>query len=131
MPWRPPTAGFPDTTLNYPPGVDFDLSDDQLAVLLEEVGHHVAPVPFLPAVLAIEAFRHAHRAAKAEPLLSGEHTACVAMVAGADAVRALLDRGATSGALELAVEYGDVSIAASTTKTWGSDASKRVMASAP
>jgi alkylation response protein AidB-like acyl-CoA dehydrogenase len=50
----------------------------ELAVLLEEIGRHVAPVPFLSSVLAIEAFRRAGDAATVEQLVGGERIACVA-----------------------------------------------------
>ncbi|HEY7437997.1 MAG TPA: acyl-CoA dehydrogenase family protein, partial [Acidimicrobiia bacterium] len=50
----------------------------ELAVLLEEIGRHAAPVPFLSTVLAIEAFRSAGDAATVEQLVQGERIACVA-----------------------------------------------------
>ncbi len=239
----------------------------ELGVLLEEIGRHVAPAPFLPTVLAIDMFRRVGDVRAVERMLAGEVRACIAWsrhpevvraepagrewvltgrpdpvpyasvadlalvvatdpdgpalfgvdldvkgrpaaepamdltrpiawlelhrdpawrLGGADMVQALLDQGATatalemlggaSRALELTVEYAkervqfgrpigsfqavkhrcadmlvdvegmrstsywaawclaagddDQSVAASTAKTWGSDASKRVMASA-
>ena len=59
----------------------------ELAVLLEEVGRHVAPVPFLPTVLALDALQRAGSPAVAEQLLAGEGTACVAWSRDAEAVR--------------------------------------------
>jgi alkylation response protein AidB-like acyl-CoA dehydrogenase len=50
----------------------------ELAVLLEEVGRHVAPAPFLAQVLAIDALTRAGRADAVAALLAGEQTACLA-----------------------------------------------------
>jgi len=239
----------------------------ELAVLLEEIGRHVAPAPFLPTVLALEVFRQEGDVRAVERVLAGDLRVSIARsrqpavvraeraggewvltgrtdpvmyasvadlvlvfasdadgpalfgvdldavgrpsaeaamdltrpiawleldrvdawrIGGSDTVTALLDRGATatalemlggaSRAMEMAVEYAkervqfgrpigsfqavkhrcadmlvdvegmrstaywaawclgaddpDQSIAASTAKAWGSDASKRVMASA-
>jgi alkylation response protein AidB-like acyl-CoA dehydrogenase len=60
----------------------------ELAVLLEEVGRHVAPAPFLPTVLAIEIARLAGDASLVERLLAGGTVACVAWSRRADAVTA-------------------------------------------
>ncbi len=65
----------------------------ELGVLLEEVGRHVAPAPFLGTVLAIEIARRAGDTALVERLLSGEQVACVARSRLTDAVRA--ERGAS------------------------------------
>jgi alkylation response protein AidB-like acyl-CoA dehydrogenase len=214
----------------------------EVAVLAEELGRHAAPAPFVPTVLALDAFAQAGDSEWTERLLSGDALACIAWdpaapvpyapsadvaivctddgvvavekidkpkrepamdltrelgwldvdlakgrsLGGADARERLLDRGATftsadllggaGRALDMAVEYAkdrvqfgrpigsfqavkhrcadmlvdvegmrsavywaawciaagdrDASVAASTAKTWCSDASKRVMASA-
>jgi alkylation response protein AidB-like acyl-CoA dehydrogenase len=60
----------------------------ELGVLLEEVGRHVAPAPFLPTVLALEVSRRVGDASTVETLLSGGLIACVARSRQADAVRA-------------------------------------------
>jgi alkylation response protein AidB-like acyl-CoA dehydrogenase len=223
------------------------LGSVEVAVLVEELGRHGAPAPFVPTVLALDALAGAGEDAWVDRLLNGDAIACVAwdpaapvpyapsadiaivladdgvyafdvggaasgerprrepamdltrelgwlpfdratarQLGGIDARRRLLDRGATftsadllgsaSRALDMAVEYAkdrvqfgrpigsfqavkhrcadmlvdvegmrstvywaawcigagdpDASVAASTAKTWCSDASKRVMASA-
>jgi alkylation response protein AidB-like acyl-CoA dehydrogenase len=60
----------------------------ELGVLLEEVGRHVAPAPFVTTVLGIEIARRAGDSALVEQLLSGEQIACVARSRRPDAVRA-------------------------------------------
>jgi alkylation response protein AidB-like acyl-CoA dehydrogenase len=50
----------------------------ELAVLVEELGRHVAPVPFLPSVLALDALHVAGVDTWTERLLSGEAIGCVA-----------------------------------------------------
>jgi alkylation response protein AidB-like acyl-CoA dehydrogenase len=66
----------------------------ELGVLLEEVGRHVAPAPFVTTVLAIEISRRAGDSALVEQLLSGEQIACVARSRRLDAVRAVRDGSA-------------------------------------
>ncbi|MGZ8764153.1 MAG: acyl-CoA dehydrogenase family protein [Acidimicrobiia bacterium] len=66
----------------------------ELAVLLEAVGAHVAPTPFLSQVLAIDVLGRAGRSDGVAPLLAGERIACVAWSRAAGAVRATAD-GAT------------------------------------
>ena len=60
----------------------------ELAVLLEEVGRHAAPAPFLVQVLAIDALARAGRSDAVEALLTGGRTACVAWSKAAGAVTA-------------------------------------------
>jgi alkylation response protein AidB-like acyl-CoA dehydrogenase len=60
----------------------------ELAVLLEEVGRHVAPAPFLPTVLAIDAFGRAGDPETVGALLGGERVACIAWSRRSDAVSA-------------------------------------------
>jgi alkylation response protein AidB-like acyl-CoA dehydrogenase len=60
----------------------------ELAVLLEEIGRHVAPAPFLPTVLAIDLARLAGDHDLVARLLGGDAVACVAWSRRADAVRA-------------------------------------------
>jgi alkylation response protein AidB-like acyl-CoA dehydrogenase len=50
----------------------------ELAVLLDELGRHAAPVPFLPTVLATYAFGAAGDDATVQRLLVGDAVACVA-----------------------------------------------------
>jgi alkylation response protein AidB-like acyl-CoA dehydrogenase len=50
----------------------------EVAVLLEEIGRHCAPAPFLPTVLATFAFGAAGDHATVERLLAGDAIACVA-----------------------------------------------------
>jgi alkylation response protein AidB-like acyl-CoA dehydrogenase len=63
----------------------------ELAVLLEEIGRHVAPAPFRSAALAIGACARAGRDGAVAALLSGEHHACIAWSRRADAVTATPD----------------------------------------
>ncbi len=65
-------------------GVDADerhgglgLGAVEVAVLLEEIGRHAAPVPFLPTVLAARAFAAAGDDATVERLVNGDAIACV------------------------------------------------------
>jgi alkylation response protein AidB-like acyl-CoA dehydrogenase len=50
----------------------------ELGVLLEELGRHVAPVPFLPTAATIEVARRAGAADLAADLVDGSRTACIA-----------------------------------------------------
>ena len=59
-------------------GGGLGLGTVEVAVLLEEVGRHAAPAPFLPTVLALAALRRAGRAGEVERVLAGELLACVA-----------------------------------------------------
>src|SRR5574341_2589958 len=77
------------------PGVDVSEADGglglgpvEVAVLLEEVGGHAAPAPFLSTVLALNALAAAGRSDDVERLMSGEAIGCVAWSARGDAVRA-------------------------------------------
>ena len=63
----------------------------ELAVLLEAVGRHVAPVPFLTQVLAIDALVRAGSGERVESLLGGETLACVAWSKASGAVTASAD----------------------------------------
>jgi alkylation response protein AidB-like acyl-CoA dehydrogenase len=63
----------------------------EAAVLAEEIGSHVAPVPFSPSILALDALRRAGAQPWVEELLHGEILGCVAwsrrpgaVTAGAD-----------------------------------------------
>jgi alkylation response protein AidB-like acyl-CoA dehydrogenase len=60
----------------------------ELAVLLEEIGSHVAPTPFLPTVLALEIFRRVGDIRGVERALAGDLRACIAWSRKPDAVRA-------------------------------------------
>jgi alkylation response protein AidB-like acyl-CoA dehydrogenase len=60
----------------------------ELAVLLEEIGRHVAPVPFRSTALALGACARAGRDETVAALLSGERVACVAWARRPDAVTA-------------------------------------------
>jgi alkylation response protein AidB-like acyl-CoA dehydrogenase len=82
------------------------------AVLLEQVGRHVAPVPFLPSLLALGALARAAddgvRDAEPwiDPLLSGEAVGCVAwgdgpVIAAPDADVAVLHTAAGVSAVDL------------------------------
>jgi alkylation response protein AidB-like acyl-CoA dehydrogenase len=62
----------------------------ETAVLLEEVGRHVAPVPYLQTVLALGALRRAGRTDWVERLLSGESVGTVAARPGALTIAAPL-----------------------------------------
>ncbi len=61
----------------------------ELAVLLEEVGRHVAPVPFRSTALALAVCERAGDADRIAELLSGEQIACVAWSRRPDAVTAV------------------------------------------
>jgi alkylation response protein AidB-like acyl-CoA dehydrogenase len=63
----------------------------EIAVLLEEVGRHVAPAPFLQTVLALGALERAGEHERVDRLLSSEGAACVAWNARPDGVRADAD----------------------------------------
>jgi alkylation response protein AidB-like acyl-CoA dehydrogenase len=65
----------------------------ELAVLLEEVGRHVAPAPFLTTVLAIEMFRRVGDGRAVERALAGDVRACIAWSRKPDAVRASQEGG--------------------------------------
>lgn len=54
----------------------------ELAVLLEQLGAHVAPVPFLPTAVTIEAARRAGAGAVVASLVDGARVACVAWSPG-------------------------------------------------
>jgi alkylation response protein AidB-like acyl-CoA dehydrogenase len=60
----------------------------ELAVLLEEVGRHVAPAPFLPTVVALEMFRRVGDVRAVERALAGDVRACIAWSREPGAVRA-------------------------------------------
>ena len=60
----------------------------EVAVLLEEVGRHVAPAPFAATVLALDALTVAGETDRVEDLLRGDTLACVAWSRRGDAVRA-------------------------------------------
>jgi alkylation response protein AidB-like acyl-CoA dehydrogenase len=66
----------------------------EISVLLEEVGRHVAPAPFLPTVLALGALERAGEHDRADRLLSSEAAGCIAWSARSDAVRAEPDGAA-------------------------------------
>ncbi len=81
-------------------GVAFDEADGgldlgvvELAVLVEELGRHCAPVPYLPSVLVARAARRAGRRDDVAALLSGATVGTVAWSKELDAVRADLDGG--------------------------------------
>jgi len=63
----------------------------EVAVLLEEVGRHVAPAPFAATVLALDALTLAGDTERVEDLLRGDALACVAWSRRGDAVRAEAD----------------------------------------
>jgi alkylation response protein AidB-like acyl-CoA dehydrogenase len=60
----------------------------ELGVLLEELGRHVAPVPFLPTAMTIELARRAGADDLTAELVGGTRTACVAWSAGTASLRA-------------------------------------------
>jgi alkylation response protein AidB-like acyl-CoA dehydrogenase len=60
----------------------------ELAVLLEEIGRHVAPAPFLPTVLALEMFRRVGDGRAVERSLAGDVRACIAWSRNPESVRA-------------------------------------------
>jgi alkylation response protein AidB-like acyl-CoA dehydrogenase len=55
----------------------------EVAVLVEELGRHAAPAPFVPTVLALDAFAHAGDDEWVQRLSSGDAIACVAWDAAA------------------------------------------------
>ena len=59
------------------------LGSVEVAVLVEELGRHAAPAPFVPTVLALDALARAGDDAWVERLLTGDAIACVAWDAGA------------------------------------------------
>ncbi|MDQ1466068.1 MAG: hypothetical protein QOH10_483 [Actinomycetota bacterium] len=63
----------------------------ELAVLLEEIGRHLAPVPFRSTTLAIGACARAELDRAVASLVSGENVACIAWSRRADAVTANAD----------------------------------------
>jgi alkylation response protein AidB-like acyl-CoA dehydrogenase len=73
----------------------------EVAVVVEELGRHAAPVPFVPAVLALGAFAEAGERAWVERLLGGDAIACIAWdpsapvpyAASADVALVLADDG--------------------------------------
>src|SRR4051794_24810378 len=60
----------------------------ELGVLLEEIGRHVAPIPFLPTALALEISRQVGDIRAAERILAGDLRACIAWSRDQDAVHA-------------------------------------------
>jgi alkylation response protein AidB-like acyl-CoA dehydrogenase len=60
----------------------------ELGVLLEELGRHVAPVPFLPTALTIELARRAGAHDLVADLVAGARTACVAWSPGTASLHA-------------------------------------------
>src|SRR4051794_17845875 len=64
----------------------------ELGVLLEELGRHVAPVPFLPTAVTIELARRAGATELVASLVDGSRTACVAWSAGTATLRVDGDR---------------------------------------
>jgi alkylation response protein AidB-like acyl-CoA dehydrogenase len=100
------------------------LGSVEVAVLAEELGRHAAPAPFVPAVLALDAFAQAGDEAWVARLLNGDAIACVAwdpgapvpyapsadvaVVLGDDGVYALEpgDRPAREPAMDLTRELG-------------------------
>ena len=89
----------------------------ETAVLLEEIGRHTAPVPFLPSLLALGSLTEAAAAGVAEahswigPLGSGETLGCVSWSRSLGAVRAGPD-GSLSGRPDpvIAAPVADVAI---------------------
>jgi alkylation response protein AidB-like acyl-CoA dehydrogenase len=65
------------------PGGGLGLGSVEVAVLVEELGRHAAPAPFVPTVLALDAFAGAGDDAWVGRLLSGDAIACVAWDADA------------------------------------------------
>src|SRR6476661_3834721 len=59
----------------------------ELGVLLEELGRHVAPVPFLPTAMTIELARRAGAGDLVASLVDGSRTACVAWSPGTATLR--------------------------------------------
>jgi alkylation response protein AidB-like acyl-CoA dehydrogenase len=64
----------------------------ELGVLLEELGRHVAPVPFLPTAITIELARRAGAGDVVADLVDGSRTACIAWSPGTATLRADGDR---------------------------------------
>jgi alkylation response protein AidB-like acyl-CoA dehydrogenase len=64
-------------------GGGLGLGSVEVAVLVEELGRHAAPAPFVPTVLALDVFARAGDRAWVERLLTGDAIACVAWDAGA------------------------------------------------
>jgi len=60
----------------------------ELGVLLEEIGRHVAPSPFLPTVLTLEICRRVGDGRAVERILAGDLRACIAWSRQPEAVRA-------------------------------------------
>src|SRR3954469_16323992 len=60
----------------------------ELGVLLEELGRHVAPVPFLPTAMTIELARRAGADELVAELVGGTRTACAAWSTGTASLRA-------------------------------------------
>jgi alkylation response protein AidB-like acyl-CoA dehydrogenase len=54
------------------------LGSVEVAVLVEELGRHAAPAPFVPAVLALDVFERAGEDEWVQRLLAGDALACVA-----------------------------------------------------
>jgi alkylation response protein AidB-like acyl-CoA dehydrogenase len=65
----------------------------EIAVLLEEVGRHVAPAPFLPTVLALGALERAGEHDRVDHLLESEGVGSIAWSGRPDAVAAERDGG--------------------------------------
>src|SRR4051812_21445689 len=59
----------------------------ELGVMLEEIGRHVAPVPFLPTAVTIEVARRAGATDLVAGLVGGARTACVAWSSGTATLR--------------------------------------------
>jgi alkylation response protein AidB-like acyl-CoA dehydrogenase len=64
-------------------GGGLGLGSVEVAVLAEELGRHAAPAPFIPTVLALDAFAAAGDDAWVQRLLAGDAIACVAWSAAA------------------------------------------------
>jgi alkylation response protein AidB-like acyl-CoA dehydrogenase len=64
-------------------GGGLGLGSVEVAVLVEELGRHTAPVPFVPTVLALDAFARAGDDEWVQRLLAGDARACVAWDASA------------------------------------------------
>jgi alkylation response protein AidB-like acyl-CoA dehydrogenase len=73
--------GWPATAVPEADG-GLGLGFVELAVLFEQLGTHVAPVPFLPTAVTIEAARRAGADELTEALVTGGRTACVAWSPG-------------------------------------------------
>src|SRR5258708_6039367 len=66
----------------------------EVALLVEEIGRHAAPAPFLATVLTLDALRRAEHHRQLAPLLDGTAVGCVAWSRRPDAVRAVALEGA-------------------------------------